>query len=261
MHFHSTPRRRFVCVSAIVTVVAVGVGGCAVAALSAGAAFSATPERGSSISVGPPGRLAGSTVARLVYPTTARVHPGAGRVVDGLTGETGWSHEPQYLLVLGSARHGGREWLKVLLPVRPVGAAGWIPRDLAVLGHSDLWIVVRKRSRQLLVYRHGVLVRRARVVIGAPATPTPSGLAAIYERNRQPGPDALLGPWALPLTALSRVLHHFDGGPGRIAIHGRGKLPGLPGAAASAGCIRVADRMIRWLATHVPPGTPVRIEG
>jgi hypothetical protein len=61
-------------------------------------------------------------------------------------------------------------------------------------------------------------------VVGARRTPTPTGLAAIYERNRQPNPRAFLGPWALSFTSLSNVLESYGGGPGRVAIHGRAGL-------------------------------------
>ena len=113
------------------------------------------------------------------------------------------------------------------------------------------------------VYVDGRLRDSFRAVIGKPATPTPDGLAAIYERDRQPDPNGFLGPWALPLTALSNALRSFGGGPGRIAIHGRGgsSLLNPLGSAASHGCIRIDNRPVTWLATHVPQGAPVQITG
>ena len=65
-------------------------------------------------------------------------------------------------------------------------------------------------------------MRRFKAVVGAPATPTPSGRFAIAELARQPDPDGFLGPFALHLTAHSDVLDDYGGGPGRVAIHGRG---------------------------------------
>jgi lipoprotein-anchoring transpeptidase ErfK/SrfK len=111
------------------------------------------------------------------------------------------------------------------------------------------------------VFRDGERVRRFRAVVGAPGTPTPRGLAAIYERNRQPDPNAFLGPWALPLTSFSEVLESYGGGPGRVAIHGRGGASLLDplGSARSHGCIRVNNEHVRWLARRVPVGTPVRV--
>jgi lipoprotein-anchoring transpeptidase ErfK/SrfK len=163
--------------------------------------------------------------------------------------------------VLDSAERAGRVWLEVLLPIRPTGRSGWIPRDNVVLRRTRWWIDVRLRSRRVTVYRDGRWLRSVHAVVGAPRTPTPRGLAAIYERNPQPDPRAFLGPWALSLTALSHVLESYGGGPGRVAIHGRGgaALRDPLGSARSHGCIRVDSAAVDWLARRVPPGTPVRI--
>jgi lipoprotein-anchoring transpeptidase ErfK/SrfK len=202
-----------------------------------------------------------ATTARVVVATAARRRPGGGRRLWRVATVTAWSGHAQTLLVVDRAVRDGREWLKVLLPIRPVGATGWIPRDKAVLGRTRYRVELRLRSRMLTVRRDGRPVRRFRAVVGAPATPTPRGLAAIYERNRQPDPGAFLGPWSLSLTAMSDVLESFGGGPGRVAIHGRGgaSLRDPLGSARSHGCIRIDSGAVSWLARHVPPGTPVRI--
>jgi lipoprotein-anchoring transpeptidase ErfK/SrfK len=245
--------------------------GSAVAAAAALALFTAlsvpppvaamTPLGEPPQAVRPPSLAHGSSVARIVASTFARVRVGSKRRGLWLRPQTAWSAQPQALLVLDATRSGGREWLKVLLPVRPNGSPGWIPRDRVVLGRTPYWIDVRVRLRRVTVYRMGRRVRRFRAVVGARATPTPRGLAAVYERNRQPDPHGFLGPWALPLTVLSDVLEDYGGGPGRIGIHGRGgaSLRDPLGSARSHGCIRVANRHVTWLARHVPAGTPVRI--
>ncbi|MFT3865074.1 MAG: L,D-transpeptidase family protein [Solirubrobacterales bacterium] len=210
-----------------------------------------------------PSRGSGGTVARIVVPVEARSAPGSGREVWHVGTATGWTGQPQVLLVLGSAAVGGREWLRVLLPIRPVGASGWIPRDDVVLGSTPYWVTVDRSARTVTVYRRGRRVRVARAVVGKHSTPTPAGLAAIYERDRQPNPREFLGPWALPLTALSNVLYNFGGGPGRVAIHGRGGASLLDplGSARSHGCIRIDNGPVTWMARHLPVGTPVQIEG
>ena len=202
-----------------------------------------------------------ATIARIVDATGARAHPGRGHRVWRVAPVTTWSQHAQRLLVLDSARRDGRRWLKVLLPVRPNRTTGWIPRDKAVLRHTPYRIVVRLRTRRLSVFRYGRKIRRFRAVIGAPATPTPRGLAAIYERNRQPDRHGFLGPWALSLTAFSTVLESYGGGPGRVAIHGRAgaSLRDPLGSARSHGCIRISSRAVTWLARHARPGTPVRV--
>ena len=209
-----------------------------------------------------PTRAHGAVAARIVAAAHARAEPGEqARALWRAGTVTEWSRQPQRLLVLGRAEHRGRTWLRVLLPIRPNGSAGWIPADNAVLGRTRYWIDVRLRSRRVTVLRDGRRVRRFRAVVGAPGTPTPRGLAAVYERNPQPDPRGFLGPWALSLTALSTVLEDYGGGPGRVAIHGRAgaSLRDPLGSARSHGCLRVTNRAVAWLARRVPPGTPVRI--
>jgi lipoprotein-anchoring transpeptidase ErfK/SrfK len=210
-----------------------------------------------------PSRADGGTIATVVAAASARTGPGTGRTVWRAQPQTDWSGEPQSLLVLSSAQRGDHQWLRVLLPIRPDGRSAWIPRSRVTLSHTRYWLVVAKRRRQVQVYADGRRLHAFAAVIGKPATPTPDGLAAIYERDRQPDPSGFLGPWALPLTALSDVLRSFGGGPGRIAIHGRGGTSLLDplGSAASHGCIRIDNRPVSWLATHVPQGTPVQITG
>jgi lipoprotein-anchoring transpeptidase ErfK/SrfK len=200
-------------------------------------------------------------VARIVVPVEARSAPGSGRRVWHVGTATSWTAQPQVLLVLGSAEVDQREWLRVLLPIRPVGAAGWVPRDDVELGSTPYWVTVDRSARTVTVYRRGRRVRVARAVVGKHSTPTPAGLAAIYERDRQPDPDEFLGPWALSLTALSDVLYNFGGGPGRVAIHGRAGASLLDplGSARSHGCIRIGNGPIIWMAHHLPVGTPVQI--
>jgi lipoprotein-anchoring transpeptidase ErfK/SrfK len=136
-----------------------------------------------------------------------------------------------------------------------------VPLDTVVLGHTAYWIDVATRARRVTVYRAGRRLVSFRAVVGAPATPTPLGLAAIYERNRQPDPNAFDGAWVLSLTALSGVLENFGGGPGRVGIHGRGSasLHDPLGSARSHGCIRITNADVSWLAARVPTGTPVDV--
>ena len=155
----------------------------------------------------------------------------------------------------------GRGWVRLLLADRPNGTSGWVPADRVLLRRTRYWVEVDTGDRWVTVYRDGARVRRFRAVVGAPATPTPLGLAAIYERNRQPDPAAFLGPWALSLTHMSRVLESYGGGPGRVAIHGRGgaSLTDPLGSARSHGCVRVDNRNVAWMAATIPVGTPVRL--
>jgi lipoprotein-anchoring transpeptidase ErfK/SrfK len=152
----------------------------------------------------------------------------------------------------------GAHWLRVLIPGRPNGSRGWIVERGTVLSTTSWHIVVRTSRRQVLVYRRGHLARSFAAVVGKPSTPTPHGHFFVEESVRMlrgvPG-----GPFALALSARSNVLQEFEGGPGQIALQGVANLGGTPGTAASHGCVRLANRNIRWLAARISAGTPVAI--
>lgn len=108
-------------------------------------------------------------------------------------------------------------------------------------------------------------MRRIKVVVGAPGTPTPLGLFSIVGAWRSP-PTAFLGSWILPLTAHSNALREFEGGDGTVGIHGRGGASLLDplGSALSHGCIRLENSSIDWLVGRVGaeglPGIPVWVK-
>lgn len=173
--------------------------------------------------------------------------------------------EAPEVLVLGRPRASDhRCWLRVRLPWRPNGAAGWIDADNVILERTPWRIEVSRASRTLTLFRAGARVRTVRVVIGKPSTPTPVGTFAVTWAI-QWHPDAFLGSWVLELTGHSDALQHFDGGDGTVGIHGRGgaSLIDPLGSARSHGCIRLANDAIDWLVRTIGasqlPGTPVHI--
>jgi lipoprotein-anchoring transpeptidase ErfK/SrfK len=202
----------------------------------------------------------GATIARLVAAAPARAKPGAGHVVAHVSAATDWAHEPMELMVLNSAVVDGRQWLQVRLPARPNRSSAWISADRVQLTHTGFWIHVRTAHRLVAVYHDGKLVHRYHAVIGKRSTPTPHGLFSIYERIPL-RPGGFLGKMALPLTAFSPTLRRFGGGPGRVAIHGRGgtSFNDPLGSARSHGCIRIDNGPVTWIANHVPRGTPVDV--
>ena len=172
-----------------------------------------------------------------------------------------WGGGPHVLLVLDTRQYKGQTWLRIDLPDRPNGSSGWIREDFVRLKKTSWRVTVNRATHLVTVYRDGHKQRSFRSVVGAPATPTPRGLYAVYEKLAQPNPKGFLGPWALHLTAFSNVLLNYGGGPGRVAIHGRdgASLADPLGSDRSHGCIRVDDANIRWMARVVPLGTPVLI--
>lgn len=201
-----------------------------------------------------------ATVAEIVHAVRVRDEPN-GRMRATLQPIARWGGGPVRLLVLSSKTDDlGVTWLHVRLPSRPNDAAGWIPRDSARLSTTNQRIEISRKSRRLRLLRAGTVVISASVVVGKPSTPTPAGLFAINEMIRQPRTH-VIGPWALHLTAHSNVLDSFDGGPGRVAIHGRrGRLLNDPlGTASSRGCIRMDNKVLLRIVNSVRPGTPVVI--
>jgi lipoprotein-anchoring transpeptidase ErfK/SrfK len=157
----------------------------------------------------------------------------------------------------------GTLWLKVRLPGRVIGSAappasGWIKAAQTKLSESPWHIVVQVRARRILVYSGGRRVRTYSAIVGKASTPTPRGEYFVEENIRMPA-SAAGAPFALATSARSSVLQEFEGGPGQIALHGRGNIGGGMGTAVSHGCIRMTDRSITWLAKRIAPGVPVTI--
>jgi lipoprotein-anchoring transpeptidase ErfK/SrfK len=130
-----------------------------------------------------------------------------------------------------------------------------------VLAKSNAYILIDRSRRRLSVYRNGRVIRRWKVVIGTPGTPTPLGLFALYDRVAQRDPNGFIGPWAVPLTAHSDALRRYDGGPGLVALHGRDGASFLDplGTASSHGCVRMNNGRIRYV-IRLSMGTAVRIQ-
>lgn len=170
-----------------------------------------------------------------------------------------------WLLVVGSARGADdRCWVRVRLPWRPNGAAGWINATNVVLQPTRWRIAVSIAHRTLTLFHAGSAVRTVQVVVGKPSTPTPVGLVAVLWAIPW-HPTDFLGSWVLELAAHSDLLQQFDGGDGTVGIHGRGGASLLDplGSARSHGCIRLSNDAIDWLAQTIGatrlPGTPVQI--
>ncbi|MBN8867263.1 MAG: L,D-transpeptidase [Solirubrobacterales bacterium] len=221
-----------------------------------GIEVSSLPER----KVPGPSRSTGTYTARILVTTPIRRRPGKPATEWLARTTTKWSGDSQKLMVLRSRRVDGKTWLKVRLPTRPNGSGGWLPRDRVILGHSHYFILIDTSRRRLWLYRSGRKAATWRVVVGAPATPTPTGLFALYDRVKQKDPHGFIGPWAVPLTAHSNKLRRYDGGPGLVAIHGRDGASLLDplGTAASHGCIRMNNSRVRRL-IGTSMGTAVKV--
>jgi lipoprotein-anchoring transpeptidase ErfK/SrfK len=188
--------------------------------------------------------------------STLRSHPSKITAVRAIAPITG--ARTVLPVIARAATPAGAQMLRVMLPGRPNGSKGWIAQKATVATTTSWHLVVRTRSRDVVVYRYGRRVRTFGAVVGKPSTPTPHGRFFVEESVRMV-PGSAGAPFALALSARSNVFQEFDGGPGQIAIHGVGNLGGSPGTAISHGCVRLANRNIRWLAARIFPGVPVDI--
>jgi lipoprotein-anchoring transpeptidase ErfK/SrfK len=151
----------------------------------------------------------------------------------------------------------GIDWIRILLPIRPNEADGWVHASDVDLHPVDDRIVVDLSDRSLEQFRGRKLIHRFRVGIGQPQWPTATGTFYIWAHVPQASPTGPYGVYALGLSGFSEVLTNWPGG-GRMAIHGT-PYASNRGQMVSHGCIRVFNPDMQKL-RHVPLGTPVIIQ-
>lgn len=195
---------------------------------------------------------AGPLAARVLRRTQLRHSPG-GRVVRAI-GTTTEFDSPHVLAVV--ARRGA--WLGVLSDLVPNARVAWIPVTSAELVPMPYSLDVDLSARRVLVRREGRVVRRVKIAVGTPATPTPTGRFAVTDALRIGKGSGSYGCCALALTARQAHLPQSWGGGDRIAIHGTTVL-GTIGTPASFGCMRARNEDMRWLLRRIRPGVQVHV--
>jgi lipoprotein-anchoring transpeptidase ErfK/SrfK len=162
------------------------------------------------------------------------------------------------LLVLGARVNREGVWYEVRLTTRPNDAAGWIPAEAVHVRRTPWRVLVDLGSRQVQLFKKGKRVGRWTVAIGTPANPTPVGRFAVSEVVRQANPGGFFATYIITISAHSENLSEFDGGDGRVALHGTNRAS-LLGQAVSHGCVRLENGVATRLGRNVPPGAPVDI--
>jgi hypothetical protein len=151
-------------------------------------------------------------------------------------------------------------WLGVSVPERPNGKLGWVDGRSDALDRGRTKISLRadlsQRRVELRVGRR--VVKRMKVAIGRPGSPTPTGRFAVTDKISGNRYGPYYGCCILALSAKQPNTPPGWKGGNRMAIHGTDK-PGTIGAAASAGCLRGGDRDLQTLMRRVPVGTPIFI--
>jgi lipoprotein-anchoring transpeptidase ErfK/SrfK len=194
----------------------------------------------------------GQPVAVLTRRTVLRASPG-GRALANVPARTEWG-TPTVLAAVGE--RGG--WLRVMATQLPNGRTGWIPETAAGVVPSP-WKLEADLSRRLVtVRRNGRAVRRFRVAVGRPSTPTPIGRFAVTDKLHFTDHSRAYGWGAIALTGHQPHIEPGWTGGTRLAIHGTSE-PGSIGQAASFGCLRASDADVRWLVGHVYLGSIVEI--
>jgi lipoprotein-anchoring transpeptidase ErfK/SrfK len=162
------------------------------------------------------------------------------------------------LVLLAVAAEG--EWYQVLLPTRPNGSSAWVPASAVSVSAPTYKVELSLSALELHVVRvaDGAVVLSSPIGIGAPSSPTPTGLFFVRDHFPTEGGDHPYGPFAFGLSGHSDVHMQFGTGDGRIAIHGTNQ-PASIGAAVSNGCPHVPNDVVLALIDFLPLGTPVSV--
>jgi hypothetical protein len=201
---------------------------------------------------------AGTRWAPVLHATVARTEPTVHSAPVGPLPTHTPDGTTNIVVADGESDSRGTPWVHVSLAVLPNGTKGWVPRS-ALGGWSfvETRLVIDRARLTPTLFRAGHVVFRARVGIGAPATPTPRG--TFYVRDRLTGfTNPMYGPLAFGTNARSPTLTDWPGG-GVVGIHGTDQPNLLPGQV-SHGCVRLTNAAILQLGQLMPIGTRVTIE-
>ncbi len=197
--------------------------------------------------------------ARVLLPVHTRNAPRVkARKTSKLSVSAPYNGGANVLLVLGAKVNREGVWYKVRLTTRPNDATGWVPAEAVQVKKTPWRVVVHLNARTMDLLKKGKRVGTFKVAVGTPGNPTPTGRFAVSEVVKQPNPAGFFGTYIITISAHSENLSEFDGGDGRVALHGTNQ-PGLLGQAVSHGCVRLENGVATRIARNVPPGAPVDI--
>jgi L,D-transpeptidase catalytic domain len=198
---------------------------------------------------------AGHLVARVPEGKTVvvRNRPG-GRAVVRLPARTEFG-SPQTLAVL--ERKEG--WLGVSTTALPNERLGWIDPWSERLRYRRTPIELRAdlSRRELSVVSGARVLRRMRVTVGGPASPTPIGRFAVTDKLHGDDYGTFYGCCILVISGRQTKLPAGWQGGDLLAIHGGPSW--AIGSELSAGCLHAPEPDLRWLMRRVPLGTPITI--
>lgn len=216
------------------------------------AAGGGSAEDGGQPEATPPGT---SEVAAVKGPSIA-VYPGPGEGAPSMR-LSNPNEDGAARVFLVAAKQ--KDWVHVLLPVRPNGTKGWVRASDVSISHHDFRVRIELNGHRVTVWKGQQVIDEEPVGVGRGNTPTPGGEYYITELLQPPNPSGPYGPYAYGLSGYSDVLKSFAGANGVIGLHGTNDPAGL-GNDVSHGCIRMSNAGITKLVkTGLPLGTPVTI--
>ena len=196
-----------------------------------------------------------SLLARLERSMTATSRPGAGRAVATVPATSRYYGEP--LVVWVQRVSSDERFGFVSIPYAAGSPTGWIALRTLELSTTDVTVEADRSSHELVVRRDGDVILHAAAATGAASSPTPTGRYFVTDRVAFPGGGAF-GTFAFGISGIQTNLPPgWDGGD-QLAIHGTND-PASIGASASAGCLRVSERVLERLRPLLRFGTPVVI--
>jgi L,D-transpeptidase catalytic domain len=154
----------------------------------------------------------------------------------------------------------GAHWFGVAAPELRNDQLGWInARSSSVrLVQAAIWIEVDLSRRELAVHAQDRVLRRIRVAIGRPESPTPVGRFAVTDKLAGADFGSVYGCCILALSGHQTRLPPGWTGGDRLAIHATSDPEDI-GGRVSAGCVRALDADLRYLIRIIPLGTAVLI--
>jgi lipoprotein-anchoring transpeptidase ErfK/SrfK len=197
--------------------------------------------------------ISSSTVVYVNGPPTIQVYagPDTSKPMSVLKGHNSIG-QPEAFLVVDASTPG---WYQVLLPVAPNGTKGWVQAGEVQVATTGSFLLVSLSRYALYHYENGRLVGSARVAVGRPTTPTPTGLFYIWAS--QAVSSAPYNPGIFALNGFTdKPVPGFLGAS--LGVHGWTD-PSVIGTQASNGCVRVATADFRPLLDSLILGTPVEI--
>jgi hypothetical protein len=184
-------------------------------------------------------------------PITTR--PGGGRTIGIMPARSPFYGVPTVAWVRRLGRDG--RFGLVGLPYAAEHGVGWIRLRGLDRSWTRVRVVADLSDRRIVVLRGRRVLLRAPAATGAPGSPTPTGRYFVTDRIAFPGGGAL-GTFAFGISGIQPKLPDGWSGGDQLAIHGT-DVPSSIGRPASAGCLRVAERILDLLKPLLRLGTPV----